>query len=171
MTAKMRSRNVEQVTAQRERTNSRSRVSAEGKPRKEVRFQDKVAEDDVEEPKREILKEMLELIRRAREAEKAESVARSSARRMPGAELPKPEIICRSEPEDGNASPISSVGSSTPEKPRLLQPVESVAREVSLTPENMTKITEVMSPLTKSQKEAQERSDSVMELAAEIKQL
>ena len=44
------------MTAQRERTNSRNRVSAEVKPRKEVRFQDNVAEVDVEEPKRENVK-------------------------------------------------------------------------------------------------------------------
>ena len=64
--------------------------------------------------------EMLESIRRAREAEEAESVARSAARRVPGVELTKPETKCRSEPEEGDASPTSSVGSSTPEKPRLL---------------------------------------------------
>ena len=40
MTAKMRSRDVEQRTAQMERTNSMSRVSAGEKPRMEVRFQE-----------------------------------------------------------------------------------------------------------------------------------
>ena len=96
--------------------------------------------------------EMLESMRRAREAEEAESVARSAARTVPGVERTKPEIICRREREDGNASPSSSVGSSTPEKPRLLLPAESAAREVSLTPDQMAKITEVMSALTKSEK-------------------
>ena len=43
--------------------------------------------------------EMLESIQRAREAEEAESVARSAARRVPGVELTKPEITCRREPE------------------------------------------------------------------------
>ena len=43
--------------------------------------------------------EMFESIRRAREAEEAESVARSAARRVPGVELTKPEITCRREPE------------------------------------------------------------------------
>ena len=65
--------------------------------------------------------EMLESIRRAREAEEAESVARNAARRVPGVELTKPETMCRREPEDGDASPTSSVGSSTPDKPRLLE--------------------------------------------------
>ena len=65
--------------------------------------------------------EMLESIRRAREAEEAESVARSAARRVPGVELTKPETMCRREHEDGDASPTSSVGSSTPDKPRLLE--------------------------------------------------
>ena len=98
---------------------------------------------------------MLESIQRAREAEEAESVARSAARRVPGVELTKPETMCRREPEEGDVSPTSSVGSSTPEKPRLLEPAES-AGEVSLTPDQMAKMTEVMSTLTKSQKEAQE---------------
>ena len=39
--------------------------------------------------------EMLESIRRAREAEEAESVARSAATRVPGVELTKPEIMRR----------------------------------------------------------------------------
>ena len=78
--------------------------------------------------------EMLESIRRAREAEEAESVARSAVRRVPGVELTKPETKCRTEPEEGDASPTSSVGSATPEKPRLLEPAESAAGEVSLTP-------------------------------------
>ena len=47
----------------------------------------------------------------------------------------------------------------------------SVAREVSLTPDQTTETTEVMSALTKSQKEAQEMSDYVTKLAEEIKQL
>ena len=51
------------------------------------------------------------------------------------------------------------------------QPAESVAGEVSLTPDQMTKTTDVMNAQTKSQKEAQEMSGSVMELAEEIKQL
>ena len=101
--------------------------------------------------------EMLESIRRAREAEEAESVARSAAGRVPGVELTKPETMCRMEPEEGDASPTSSVGSSTPEKPRLLQPVESVAREVSLIPDQMAKMREVMSALTKSQKKKRNR--------------
>ena len=66
--------------------------------------------------------EMLESIRRAREAEEAESVARNAARRMPCVELTKPETKCRREPEGGDAS-----GSSTPEKPKLSQPAESAA--------------------------------------------
>ena len=69
--------------------------------------------------------EMLESIQRAREAEEAESVARSAARRVPGVDLTKPEIMCRREPEGGDAS-----GSPTPEKPRLSQRAESVAKEV-----------------------------------------
>ena len=48
--------------------------------------------------------EMLESIRRAREAEEAESVARSGTSRVPGVELTKPEITCRREPEGGDAS-------------------------------------------------------------------
>ena len=96
--------------------------------------------------------EMLESIRRAREAKEAKSVARSAARRVPGVELTKPETMCRREPEGDDASPSSSVGSPTPEKPRLLQPAESAAREVSLTPDQMTTITKVISALTKSQK-------------------
>ena len=115
--------------------------------------------------------EMLESIRRAREAEEAESVARSAARRVPGVELTKPEAMCRREPEEGDASPTSSVGSSTPDKPRLLEPAESAAEEVSLTREQIKKMSEVMSALTKSEKEAQEMSESVMELAEELKQL
>ena len=114
---------------------------------------------------------MLESIRRAREAEEAESVARSAARRVPGVELTKPETMCRREPEDGDASPTSSVGSSTPEKPRLFEPAESAAGEVSLTREQIKKMSEVMDALTKSQKEAQEMSESVTRLAEEIKQL
>ena len=112
--------------------------------------------------------EMLESIRRAREAEEAESVARSAARRVPGVEL---ETMCRREPEEGDASPTSSVGSSTPEKPRLLKPAESAAGEVSLTREQIKKMSEVMGALTKSQNEAQEMSESVTRLAEEIKQL
>ena len=73
--------------------------------------------------------EMLESIRRAREADEAESVARSAARRVPGVELTKPETMCRREPEGGDASPSSSVGSPTPEKPRVLQPAESAEGE------------------------------------------
>ena len=115
--------------------------------------------------------EMLESIRRAREAEEAESVARSAARRVPGVELTMPEIMCRREPKEGDASPSSSVGSPTPEKPRVLEPAESAAGEVSLTPDQTTKMTEVMSTLTRSQKEAQEMSDYVTKLAEEIKQL
>ena len=115
--------------------------------------------------------EMLESIRRAREAEEAESVVRSAARRVPGVELTKPETKCRREPEDGDASPTSSVGSSTPEKPKLSQPAESAAGEVSLTREQIKKMSEVMGALTKSEKEAQEMSGSVMELAEELKQL
>ena len=65
---------------------------------------------------------------RAKEAEDAASVARSGTRRVPGVERTKPEITCRREPEGGDA------GSPTPEKPRVLQPAESVAREVPLTP-------------------------------------
>ena len=114
---------------------------------------------------------MLQSLRRAREAEEAESVARSAARRVPGVELTKPEIMRRREPEDGDASQTSLVGSSTPEKPRLLEPAESVKREVPLTPVQTTEMTEVMSTLTKSQKEAQEMSDCVTKLAEEIKQL
>ena len=79
--------------------------------------------------------EMLESIRRAREAEEAESVARSAVRRVPGVELTKPETKCRREPEGGDAS-----GSSTPEKPRLLEPAESAAGEVSLTREQIKKM-------------------------------
>ena len=109
--------------------------------------------------------EMLESIRRAKEAEEAENVAQSTARRVPGVELTKPEITCRREPEEGDASPSSSVGSSTPEKPRGLQPAESAVGEVSLTPEQTAKMTEVRSILTKSQKEAQEMSDCVTKLA------
>ena len=86
-------------------------------------------------------------------------------------ERTKPEIICRREHEYDDASPSRSVGSSTPEKPRLLQPAESAAGEVSLTPDQTTEMTEVMSALTKSQKEAQEMSDYVTKLAEEIKQL
>ena len=67
-------------------------------------------------------------------------------------EVTKPETMCRREPEEGDASPTSSFGSSTPEKPRLLQPAESAAEEVSLTPDQTTEMTEVMSALTKSQK-------------------
>ena len=93
--------------------------------------------------------EMLKLIQQAREAEDAESVARSAARRVPGVELTKPETKCRREPEEGDASTTSSVGSSTPEKPRLLEPAESAAVEVSLTPDQTAKMTEVMSTLTK----------------------
>ena len=115
--------------------------------------------------------EMLESLQRAREAEEAESVDRSAARRVPGVELTKPETMCRREPKEGDASPSSSVGSSTPEKPRVLQPAESAAGEASLTPDRITKMTEVMSALTKSQKEAQEMSDYVTKLAEEIKQL
>ena len=115
--------------------------------------------------------EMLESIRRAREAEEAESVARSADRRVPGVKLTKLETMCRREPEEGDASPTSSVGSSTPEKPRLLQPAESAAGEVSLTPVQTAEMTEVMSTLTKSQKEAQEMTDYVTKLAEEIKQL
>ena len=63
--------------------------------------------------------EMLESIRRAREAEEAENVARSAVRRVPGVGLTKPETKCRREPEEGDASPTSSVGSATPEKPRF----------------------------------------------------
>ena len=114
---------------------------------------------------------MLESIRRAREAEEAESGARSAVRRVPGVGLTKPETKCRREPEEGDASPTSSVGSATPEKPRLLEPAESAAGEVSLTREQIKKMSEVMSALTKSEKEAQEMSGSVMELAEEIKQL
>ena len=109
--------------------------------------------------------EMLESIQRAREAEEAESVARSAARRVPGVELTKPEIMCRREPEGGD------VGSPTPWKPRGLQPAESAAGEVSLTPDQTAKMTEVMNTLTKSQKEAQDMSDYVTKLAEEIKQL
>ena len=109
--------------------------------------------------------EMLESIQRAREAEEAESVARSAARRVPGVELTKPEIMCRREHEGGDAS-----GSPTPEKPRGLQPAESAVGEVSLTPEQTVKMTEVRSILTKSQKEAQEMPDCVTKLAEEIKQ-
>ena len=58
------------------------------------------------------------------------------------------------------------VRSGNPEKP-----AESAAREVSLTPDQMAKLTVVMSAMTKSQKEAQEMSDSVTKLAEEIKQL
>ena len=47
--------------------------------------------------------EMLESIRRVREAEEAESVARGAARRVPGVELTKPETKCRMEPEEGDA--------------------------------------------------------------------
>ena len=47
--------------------------------------------------------EMLESIRRAREAEEAESVAWSAARRVPGVELTQPETMCRREPEGGEA--------------------------------------------------------------------
>ena len=43
--------------------------------------------------------EMLESIQRAREAEEAESIARSAARRVPGVGLTKPETMCRREPE------------------------------------------------------------------------
>ena len=110
--------------------------------------------------------EMLESIRQAREAEEVESVDRSAARRVPGVERTKPEITCRREPEGGGAS-----GSPTPEKPRVLQPAESAAGEVSLTPDQTAKMTEVRSILTKSQKEAQEMSDCVTKLAEEIKQL
>ena len=77
--------------------------------------------------------EMLDSLRRAREAEEAESVARSAARRVPGVERTEPEIMCRREPEGGDASPSRSVGSPTTEKPSLSQPAESVAREVSVT--------------------------------------
>ena len=56
MTAKRRTGDVEQRSAQRERTNSRSRVTAEGKPRKGVRFQEKVAKDNVEKAKMEKVK-------------------------------------------------------------------------------------------------------------------
>ena len=110
--------------------------------------------------------EMLDSIRRAREAEESESVATRAARRVPGLELTKPEIMCRREPEGGDAS-----GSPTPEKPRGLQPAESAAREESLPPDQTAKMTEVRSTLTKSQKEAQEMSDCVAKLAEEIKQL
>ena len=96
--------------------------------------------------------EMLESLRRAREAEEAESVARSAARRVPGVELTKPDIMCRREPEGGDASPSSSVGSPTPEEPRLSQPAVSVAIEESLTPDQTAKMTENMSTLPKSQK-------------------
>ena len=47
----------------------------------------------------------------------------------------------------------------------------SVAREVSLTPDKLVKMTEVVSAMTKSQTEAQEMSDSVTNVAEEIKQL
>ena len=114
--------------------------------------------------------EMLESIRRAREAEEAESVASSAARRVPGVELTKPETMCLREPEGGDASPTSSVGASTPEKPGLSQPAESVAREESLTPDQTAKMTEVTSTLPKSQKEAQEMSDYVTKLAEELAQ-
>ena len=83
--------------------------------------------------------EMLESIGRAREAEEAESVARSAVRRVPGVELTKPETMCRREPEEGDDSPTSSVGSSTPDKPSVLEPPESAAGEVSLTPEQIRK--------------------------------
>ena len=86
-------------------------------------------------------------------------------------ETTKPETMCRREPKEGDASPSSSVGSSAPEKPRGLQPAESVVREVPLTPVKTAKMTEVISTLTKSQKEAQEMSDYVTKLAEEIKQL
>ena len=43
--------------------------------------------------------------------------------------------------------------------------------EVSLTREQIKKMSEVMSALTKSEKEAQEMSGSVKELAEELKQL
>ena len=89
--------------------------------------------------------EMLESIRRAREAEEAESVARSAARRVPGVELTKPETMGRREPEEGDASPSSSVGSPTPEKLRLLQSADSVVREVPLPPVQTAKMTEIMS--------------------------
>ena len=56
MTDKSRSGDAEQLTAQRERTNSRSRVTAEGKPRNEVRLQEKVAKENVEEAKMEKVK-------------------------------------------------------------------------------------------------------------------
>ena len=79
--------------------------------------------------------------------------------------------MCRRESEEGDASPTSSVGSSTPEKPKLLEPAESAAGEVSLTREQIKTMSEVMSALTKSEKEAQEMSGSVMELVEEIKQL
>ena len=69
--------------------------------------------------------EMLKSIQRAREAEEAESVDRRAAKRVPGVELTKPEIMCRREPEGGDAS-----GSPTPEKSRLSQRAESVAGEV-----------------------------------------
>ena len=75
--------------------------------------------------------EMLESIRRAREAEEAESVACGASRRAPWMELTKPEIICRRKPDEGDASTSSSVGSSTPEKQRLLQPAKTAAGEVS----------------------------------------
>ena len=85
--------------------------------------------------------------------------------------MTKPETMCRREPEDGDASPSSSVGLSTPEKPRLSEPAESAAGEVSLTRKQIKKMSEVMGALTKSEKEAQEMSESVMELAEELKQL
>ena len=81
------------------------------------------------------------------------------------------ETKCRREPDEGDASPTSSVGSATPEKPRLLEPAESAAGEVSLTPEQTKTMSEVMSALTKSEKEAQEMSESVTRLAEELKQL
>ena len=56
MKAKRRTGDVEQRSAQRERTNSRSRVTAEGKPRNEVSFQEKVAKENVEEAKMEKVK-------------------------------------------------------------------------------------------------------------------
>ena len=86
-------------------------------------------------------------------------------------ELTKPETMGRREPEGGDASPSSSVGSPTPEKPRVLQPAESVVREVPLTPVQTAKMTEVMSTLTKPHNEAQEMSDYETKLAGKIKQL
>ena len=56
MTAKRRTGDVEQRSAQIERTNSRSRVTAEGKPRNEVRLQEKVAKENAEEAKMEKVK-------------------------------------------------------------------------------------------------------------------